>query len=252
MARKLGLNNFDTDRCYVGIKAYYENVKLTDPNSLEAHFVENALPGYFWIFPVGNNVSNVGLGIIAEEVPKRKINLKNLMDDIIKNSHLSHKFIEAKQISEIRGWNLPTGAQKRKRAGDGFLLVGDAASLIDPFTGEGIGNALLSGKFAFEVILESLKKNDFSYETLKDYENKINERLNKGFAAGYTIVRLARNKHIFRGLMDEFINHKEYLVKVLTAFTNSEKPGKIPVMLYVKIVIRALINMITRPKLNVK
>lgn len=240
VARKLGLNNFETDKCYVAIRAYYENVKVAG-KTIEIHSVENVLPGYFWIFPVGDNISNVGLGVTADQIPKIKINLKELLGDIIKNSYVSYKFKGAKQVSEVKGWNLPTGAQKRKRAGDGFLLVGDAASLIDPFTGEGIGNALLSGKLAAEAILNALQKNDFSYEILQGYETAVESKMQKEFESSYRLLKLSRNTKIFSAVIDELIENENYLKCVLASFTNAGG-AETPPMLYLRVMVRIIKN----------
>ena len=243
IARKLGLNNFETDKCYVSIRAYYENVEV-QKNSIEIHFMDEVLPGYFWIFPVGNNIYNVGLGLVAEEIPKRKINLKSLLDQITKNSYLADKFKNAKQVSEIRGWNLPTGAQKRRRAGDGFILVGDAASLIIPFTGEGIGNALLSGKLAANTISNAIAKNDFSYKTTKGYEKLIESAMNDEFHTNQTVMNILENKMLFKSFMMEIGKRTEYLTSFAAFISAKNEKVKLPMVLCVKIYLRYLGNKI--------
>src|SRR3989338_600103 len=78
---------------------------------------------------------------------------------IEENPLFKERFKNAKKVSPVKGWNLPLGSKVRKCAGNGFVLVGDAASLIDPFTGEGIGNGMTSGKLASEVIVKTFEKN---------------------------------------------------------------------------------------------
>ncbi len=243
IARKLGLNNFEMDKCYISIRAYYENVDVRR-DSIEIHFMDEVLPGYFWIFPVGNSVCNVGLGLIAGEIPKRKINLKSLLDQVIKNSYLSYKFKNAKQISEIKGWNLPTGAQKRKRAGDGFILVGDAASLIIPFTGEGIGNALLSGKLAANTISNAIAKNDFSYRTMEEYEKSVESEMNDEFRTNQTVMNILENKMLFKSFMMETGKKTEYLTAFAVFITANTGKVKLPFTLLAKITLRYLGNKI--------
>ncbi|MBI1971726.1 MAG: NAD(P)/FAD-dependent oxidoreductase [Candidatus Aenigmarchaeota archaeon] len=193
VAKKLGLSGFDAGKSHVAIRAYYENVDA-DPEQMQVHFLSECMPGYFWIFPVGDNVSNVGLGMLASEIQNRRLNLKLLFERAVKTSRLAPRFKNAKQVSEVKGWNLPTGAQKRKRAGDGFVLVGDAASIIDPLTGGGIGNAMISSKIAAGIIEEALKKNDLSYAMLKEYEKAVDKAFEKEFMERYTLMRLGQNK----------------------------------------------------------
>ncbi len=240
VARKLGLSRFETDKSLVAVRAYYEGVETTD-DRIEFHFLEELLPGYFWIFPAGNGEANVGVAVVAGDVPKRKLNLKDKLEEIIGKSRLSTRFKNAKRISEIKGWNLPTGAQKRKRAGDGFILVGDAASLIDPFTGEGIGNALTSGKLAADVICDAILKNDFSYNALKAYEDKINDALGGGFKSSYNFQKFGRNATLFNAMVEELSEDEKMMTAAMSAFmgphSNSYTFG-LPVGVYVKIVIR--------------
>lgn len=242
VARKLGLNDFQTDRSLVAIRAYYENVADTR-DRIEFHFLEELLPGYFWIFPAGGNISNVGIAVVAGDVPKRKLNLKISMENIVKNSRFAPRFKNSKQVSEVKGWNLPTGAQKRKRAGDGFILVGDAASLIDPFTGEGIGNALLSGRLASEAILDAIEKDDFSYNTLRQYEAKIDELMENEFETNYKFQKFGRNPLMFSALVEELSMDKNSMKIATSAFSNTtRKTAKLQISfgLYFRVFVRYL------------
>ena len=76
--------------------------------------------------------------------------MKNVVDQSTKE--IKQRFEGSKLEGEIQGWGLPLGSERRTLTGDNFILTGDAGSLIDPFTGEGIGNALLSGMYAAETI----------------------------------------------------------------------------------------------------
>ena len=162
VARKLGLNEVDLPHHCVAVRTYYEGVEgLTD--KIEIHFVESSMPGYFWIFPVEDGKANVGIGMLSNEITERGIKLQELMFKVIENEPMfKERFKNAKLVSDVKGWTLPLGSKERKSYGNGFVLVGDAASLIDPFSGEGVGNAMLAGKIASGVILDCLKSNDFS------------------------------------------------------------------------------------------
>ncbi len=241
VARKLGLNNFDTKKSHVAIRAYYENVDMNS-GRMEIHFLDECMPGYFWIFPVGNNTCNVGLGMLASEIQERRLNLKTLLERAIKNSRISYKFKNAKQISEIRGWNLPTGAQKRKRAGDGFILIGDAASLIDPLTGGGVGNAVVSAKIAADTIKKSMASGDFSYKILSEYEKNLDKRMEGEFKERYRIMKLLSDTNVVNSVFEAF-EGKNYMVEqVFKNFVNTggvKKPG-IPLKFYFAVFLRLL------------
>jgi flavin-dependent dehydrogenase len=111
-------------------------------NYIELHFLKDFLPGYLWIFPLPNGLCNVGAGILSSHASRNHINLRDrLMRAIRNHPDLSSRFTNAEMIGKVEGWGLPLGSKRRRLSGDNFLLTGDAASLIDPFTGEGISNS---------------------------------------------------------------------------------------------------------------
>jgi geranylgeranyl reductase family protein len=155
-----------------GIRTYYEGVSDThEQNYIELHFLKNLLPGYFWVFPLPNGQANVGLGMRSDKISKKKINLKKELYQLI-NTHpiLKKRFINAKEIEGPKGFGLPLGSKKRDISGANYMLIGDAASLIDPFTGEGIGNAMASGMYAAQHTEKCLTANDFSASFMKGYD----------------------------------------------------------------------------------
>ena len=144
-----------------GYREYWTGVAGCDGDSgpIEIHFIDEVNPGYFWIFPVNENVVNVGVGMVISEQRKQegmRSSLKKMQKWITSESgRFSHRFKKAQMVEGSgRGWQLPFGSprkapasfQPRRGAMAGAMCVGDSASLVDPFTGEGIGNALLSAK----------------------------------------------------------------------------------------------------------
>lgn len=83
------------------------------------------------------------------------------------------RFAESEQIGELEGFGLALGSRRVLMRGNHFLLCGDAASLIDPASGEGISNAIVSGKLAAETIVKAFEVQDFSGQFLKTYEKKL-------------------------------------------------------------------------------
>jgi geranylgeranyl reductase family protein len=137
-----------------GIRQYWRGVtQCHSENYIELHFLKDLLPGYFWIFPMADGTCNVGLGMRSDRVSKGKVNLKKELDRIIQeHPQFKDRFQQAEALEMPKGWGLPMGSKQQTIAGDGFLLLGDAAALIDPFTGEGIGNGMKSGWMAAELI----------------------------------------------------------------------------------------------------
>ena len=182
-----------------GIRAYYQGVTGLHPeNYLELHFLRELLPGYFWIFPLANGAANVGMGMLSKDVKRRKVNLKKAMSDVLE-SHPTFKdrFVNATLEGPIRGWGLPFGSKKQKLSGNGYLLTGDAASLIDPFTGEGIGNATVSGMVAARVAIEAWKTGAFTAASLAHYDRTIYSKLWDELLLSYRMQRLTRVPWLF-------------------------------------------------------
>ncbi len=171
---------FKENRHYAaGIRAYFENVGgMHSQNYVELHFLKEITPGYLWIFPLPHDQANVGLGMRSHYISREKINLKKKFEEILtQNPQLKERFAAASLLADFKGFGLPLASKKRKLSGDHFLLTGDAAYLIDPFTGEGIGNAMLSGRYAAEQAINSLKKQDFSARALSQYDQQVYKKL---------------------------------------------------------------------------
>ncbi len=183
-----------------GIRAYYKNVTGLHPkNFIELHFLDELLPGYFWIFPLGDGSCNVGAGMLSKQVSKNKVNLKaQMLKAIAENPNIRDRFANAVPEGKIEGWGLPLGSKKRSLSGDHYLLTGDAASLIDPFTGEGIGNALYSGYFAALAIEQAIQARNFSDEFFAEaYDRALYNRLWDELKMSHTLQKLSRFDSLF-------------------------------------------------------
>ena len=178
-----------------GLRAYYTGVTgFRASDYLEVHFVDEAMPGYFWIFPLPDGGANVGVGMLASEVKKRDVKLKGLLDWLVAHPRFAHRFTDAERIGPVKGFGLPLGSKPRPLAGDGWMLVGDAGSLIDPFSGEGIGNAMVSAEKAAAWADRALAERDFSARFLKGYGKDVLAYLGSELRLSYTMQKLGRWK----------------------------------------------------------
>ncbi len=182
-----------------GLRAYYKNVKGLDAeNFIELHFLKEFLPGYFWIFPLPDGGANVGVGMRADKVSSKKINLKKSFESILENNPvLKERFRDAEKIGEVKLFGLPLGSKKRKLSGNNYLLCGDAAMLIDPFTGEGIGNAMFSGLYAANQVEKCLQQNNFTASFMKQYDEELYRRLWSELLLSYRMQQLVNFPSLF-------------------------------------------------------
>lgn len=160
------------------VRAYYSNVANLEHKMLEIHIIKNYMPGYFWIFPLPENQSNVGFGMVNRFITNRKIDLKKALIEVIQNdSAISPRFSQASTDGVISGFGLPCGGRKNPVSGQRFLLCGDAASLINPATGEGIGNAMISGRMAAIHIINCFQSNNFTQSFNEQYDKMVYDKL---------------------------------------------------------------------------
>lgn len=207
IVRKQFLPNHTTEKTSaVGLRAYYEGITgMHDGNYIELHFLPEVLPGYLWIFPLPNGMANVGVGIMSERIRAKKINLREKMLDAIKNNpNISPRFKNAELKGKILGWGLPMGVEQQPVSGDNFILTGDAGSLVDPFSGEGIGNALYSGMLAAYAIESCLKEQQFDSTFLKqNYDDVLYKRIGAELKIGTTMQKLCRFPWLFNMVVNK-------------------------------------------------
>lgn len=219
VARKTGAFHSDPRHMCSAVRAYYKNVKNVT-SAIELHFVDKVIPGYFWIFPCDNGLANVGLGMVDEEMMKRKINLKELMEDVIQNDpKFKERFKDAEQVTPIKGWKLSFGSKRRQSFGNGWLLVGDAAALVDPFSGEGMGNAMYSGRLAAQVIAKT-RDNDWDYKLLSEYEKLLRETLDPELQQSYKMQRWGRHKWLVNYILGRAAKSqtvRNYIARTITS-----------------------------------
>lgn len=212
-----------------GLRVYYEGVtSFHEGNYMELHFFKQILPGYLWIFPLPDNRANVGIEMLSSTVSKKKVNLKQVLHNLLKtHPDLAERFIDAKPIETVKGYGLPLGSKKRNLSGERFLLAGDAAALIDPFSGEGIGNALRSGRIAADHILKSFEQKNFSASFNKSYDKEIYRRMWNEFNISRMLQNLVRYPAVFNFAIKK-AGQSKYLQKTLAeALANVEMKKKL-------------------------
>ena len=212
-----------------GLRVYYENVSDAHPNNfIELHFLKELLPGYFWIFPMNDGTVNVGVGMLSSFVSKRKINLRNVLEDIIEHHPtISKRFVNARPISRIQGWGLPLGSAKKKISDDNVMLIGDAASLIDPFTGEGIGNAILSGRLAGELIVKAVNENRFDAKFLSAFEANVYSKLSSEINLSHKMQKLARYESLFNLVVNKALKNQTLRETITCMFEDMDLRAKL-------------------------
>lgn len=183
----------------VGLRQYMRGIEGFQPgNFIELHFFERLKPGYFWLFALPNGLVNVGLGMRADVVARKKISLRNLFQELLATEPtLATRLAQAAPLEKVQGWSLPMGSRRWPLSADHVLLTGDAGSLIDPFTGEGIGNAMLSGKIAAETAIKAFEEGDFSAKSLKVHDEAVYRKIGQELQISTYLQRLSAQPWLF-------------------------------------------------------
>ncbi len=226
VVRALGMEQLDEKHYCAGLRSYYKGVTgFHERNHVEIHFVDEAIPGYFWIFPMANGMANVGVGMLSSVIKKKDIKLKPLLDVLVNHPRFRHRFENAERVGKVQGWGLPLGSKPRTMHGDGWLLIGDAASLIDPFTGEGIGNAMVSGEKAAEWAGYAKSFNDYSAAHLKGYEDAVLSYLGDELKLSHAMQRLGNFKWLLNTVISKASRSHE-LADAISAMFDDESQRK--------------------------
>ena len=166
VARMLGAER-DPDEPYgLAIRTYVESPRHAD-RLLEASLAMRdhdgtPIPGYGWMFPVGDGTVNLGVGALSTMKGFKKLNLNKLVD--LYRDHVKDEWGVGEYLERPRAWRLPMSSQRRH--GPGWVAIGDAAGLINPMNGEGIDYGLESGMLAADLFLADPATAPATYDRL--------------------------------------------------------------------------------------
>jgi menaquinone-9 beta-reductase len=157
----MGLRKRDDRPIGVAVRTYYTNPRHADDwleAWLDLHDGDTLLPGYGWIFGMGDGTSNVGLGLLNTSVSFQNTDYRALLRRWLAAMPAEWGFTEENRTQPIHGAALPMGFNRTPHYTRGMLLAGDAGGMVNPFNGEGIGYALESGEIAARVIAQALAR----------------------------------------------------------------------------------------------
>ncbi len=168
-ARKLGVFNEDPETLWMGARGYYENVRgLEDLIEFHYPFPDLYPAGYMWVFPEGDDIANVGVFITAEALRKSGMKIEDYFTRWRDETKLGNERLgDARLIGDIKGWRLPSCWKTGQMYSKGCVMIGDAASSIEPFMGEGFFTALSSGRAIGKFLGKQLKEGPLTEELME-------------------------------------------------------------------------------------
>jgi geranylgeranyl reductase family protein len=220
------------DRTYpqgMAIRGYYESPMHDDPwieSALDVRDRQGAsLPGYGWIFPVGDGTVNVGIGLLSTFRDWKSVNTSHLMEEWAATAPEYWGLSEATRIGDPTGGRLPMAGSVGPKSGPTFLVVGDAGGLINPFNGEGIDYAYETGRLAADVLDEALTTR--SGLALQRYEQTLNAEFELYYKVARMFVQLIGRPALMRELTRIGMHSKTLMEWALAIMANLLKPDEL-------------------------
>jgi len=199
IGKELGLLRDDPLYLGVSVRCYMTGVRgISD--FLEIYPEDAISPSCGWIFPVDDTTANVGVGFMLYARRKRKINLNRVFEDFtLRTRHAAAKLREAEPLDRLRGAQLRVGLGGAVSRHLNVLLVGDAASLTNPISGEGITYALESGRWAGETLAAAMHSGD--EDILDNYPRILDWYYRRYFYLGTLAIRYGNNPYFVNPLL---------------------------------------------------
>lgn len=211
------------------IRTYWETPRHAEPWIESVLDVKdrqgNPMPGYGWIFPVGDGTVNIGVGLLSTFRDFRSVNTTHLLNEY------AHMIADRWEINpdqptgKATSRRIPMGGSVGPKSGPTYLVVGDAAGSVNPFNGEGIGYAYETAQMAAQILTEAIRNNDPT--ALQRYQTLIDDEYGQYFKVARLFARIIGRPAIMRELSRVGINNRTLMEWVLRIMANLLRPDEI-------------------------
>ena len=213
----------------MAIRGYFRSPGHDEP-WIESHLdlrdrKGHALPGYGWIFPVGDGTVNVGVGLLSTFRDWKAVNTSHLMEAFVETAPSRWGLSPDTALGAPTGGRLPMGNCVEPAAGPTWLVAGDAAGSINPFNGEGIAYAYETGRMAAEALDEALRAGDGL--ALQRYPRRLDETYGLYYRVARVFVRAIGNPAVMSELTRVGMRSRTLMEWVLRIMSNLLRPDEI-------------------------
>ncbi len=233
LAQHLGVHRNDKRPLGVAVRRYYTSPKTHD-DYLESWLElwdgkpnESALlPGYGWIFGMGDGTVNAGLGVLNSSAVFQKTDYRAMLARWLDNTPAEWGLREENATCPTRGAALPMGFNRTPHYLRGLLLVGDSGGSVNPFNGEGIPYAMESGKFAAEAVVQALARpaGPGRERALEAYPDRMRAEWGAYYRLGGVFVKLIGNPKVMQACTRHGLPHPALMRFVLKLLANLTDP----------------------------
>jgi geranylgeranyl reductase family protein len=229
----MGLEKRDDRPMGVAVRTYYRSPRHDD-DWLESWLElwdrtdgrERLLPGYGWIFGVGDGTSNVGLGILNTSTAWGQVDYKDLLRRWLDQTPEEWGYREENRTQPVRGAALPMGFNRQPHYTRGLLLVGDSGGMVNPFNGEGIAYAMESGEIAAQTIAQALARptGDGRERALQAYPQVLKQTYGGYYTVGRLFVKAIGDDRVMKLATRHGLPHPVLMRFVLKLMANLTDP----------------------------
>lgn len=180
--------------CDSGYQYEMVNVPLENPKRMEIYLGKEIAPrGYVWVIPKGKDIANIGVGISGNEKKTAKYYLDRWIEK-------NWKRFKNASIVEINAGVIPVTSPIKEMVGNGIIIIGDAARMVNPIHGGGIGESMEAGIIASEIGSEAIKKGELSKKELMKFQERYRN------VRGKQMQKIFQIRKFFEKLSDEQID----------------------------------------------
>ncbi len=233
LAQYVGVHRNDKRPLGVAVRRYYTSPKTHD-DYLESWLElwdgkpneSDLLPGYGWIFGMGDGTVNAGLGVLNSSAGFQKTDYRQMLTRWLDNTPEEWGLREQNATVPTRGAALPMGFNRTPQYTQGLLLVGDSAGSVNPFNGEGIPYAMESGKFAAEAVVQAMARPEGANreKALQAYPRRMQNEWGAYYRLGGAFVKLIGNPKVMQACTRHGMPHPGLMRFVLKLLANLTDP----------------------------
>ncbi|HJZ29217.1 MAG TPA: geranylgeranyl reductase family protein [Streptosporangiaceae bacterium] len=226
----MGLRKRDDRPLGVAVRTYYQSPRHDDDyleSWLDLWDGDRLLPGYGWIFGMGDGTSNVGLGLLNTSAAFGHTDYHALLRKWLAGMPAEWGFTEENRTQPIRGAALPMGFNRTPHYYQGLLLAGDAGGMVNPFNGEGIAYAMESGEILARTIAQALARarRTETERVLAGYPRALREAYGGYYSVGRVFVKAIGRPELMRFATKHAMSRPALMRFALKLLANLTDPG---------------------------
>jgi len=213
----------------MALRGYYTSDRHDDlfiESHLDIRDAEgNVVPGYGWIFPMGDGRVNVGVGLLSTDRRWKGVNTSHLMETFVEFAPKSWGLTPETCLGPPTGGKLPMGLSIGPRSGSNVILAGDAAGSINPFNGEGIAYAYETGRLAASALGHALSGE--GAQALSDYDRQLQAAYGPYYKVARAFVRMISNPETMRLCVGIGMHSELLMNQLLRIMANLMRPDAV-------------------------